>query len=43
MLGFGFGFPRACLRGGAAVPPSAGDLQIDGFAVLVDTFPIVFA
>ena len=44
MFGFGFGLSRACLRrGGASVPPSTGDLQIDGFAVLIDTFPIVFA
>lgn len=29
--------------GGVVSPPSTGDLEIDGFSVLVDTFPIIFA
>lgn len=29
--------------GSPAAPPSVGALQVDGFSILVDTFPIVFA
>lgn len=43
MFGFGLSFARACLRPGASAPVAPGNLQIDGFDVLVDTFPIVFS
>jgi hypothetical protein len=40
-LGFGLGLTNKKL--GAGLPTSFGPLQVDGFDVLVDTFPIVFA
>lgn len=42
MFGFGFGLGRKVLAGGGG-PASTGDLQVDGFPVLVDSFAIVFS
>lgn len=40
-IGIGIGL---CIGGaGASGPAPTGNLQIDGFDVLVDTFPIVFS
>lgn len=42
MFGFGFGHGRKALAGGAP-PASTGDLLVDSFPVLVDSFAIVFS
>lgn len=39
----GIALSLVSIRGGADIPPASGDLQIDGFAILIDTFPIVFS